>query len=50
MGGIIQESFIAINDFEHLSSACPNIELVYHNHCYYDPQVLQSSFSVDQVQ
>ena len=25
-----------------LSSACPNIELVYHNHCYYDPQVVHT--------
>ena len=25
-----------------LSKACPNIELVYHNHCYYDPQVVHT--------
>ena len=26
-----------------LLSTCPNIELVYHNHCYYDPQVIQNN-------
>ena len=32
---------IAIKDSEQFwSSACPNIELVHHNHCYYDPQVV----------
>ena len=29
-----------------LSSACRNIELVYNNHCYYDPQVIQIHLDV----
>ena len=29
-----------------LSSACPNVELVYNNHCYYDPQVIQIHLDV----
>ena len=32
-----------------LSSACLNIKLVYHNHCYYDPQVAQWWYLVDQI-
>ena len=36
---IVQQTTSLLNDF---SSACPNIKLVYNNHCYNDPQVVHT--------